>query len=185
LASWAENGSPSSGAWAVPDYLEVVECKVAEKEEDEFLEAVVVRSKFCAASLRIDKKCVVKKGNWCDECNNAAMDVSALVHIVKLVQKLDRLAIAEEKMMSSPGGMQKCIRKAQSHEYFDDGKIFKPQWLQSCLVKSDHWHRLEQSTLAEDKECLVNLNCVGQKDDAFVRICEYNVALLTHSRPDS
>jgi len=141
------------------DSLEVVECEVAKENEGEFLEASVVRSKYCAASFRIDKhSCAVKLGDWCDECNNAANDVPTLVNIVKLVQKLDRLAIAEEKMMSSPDGMQKCIREAQSHDYFDDGKTIKPKWLQSYLVDSDHWHRLAHSTIAEDKECLEKMN---------------------------
>ena len=167
----------------MPDSLEVVKCEL---DQDEFQSAAVVRSEYCAASLRIDNhECVVKTGDWCDYCNNAAKDHRLLKHIMSLVQKLDHLAIAEEKMISVPGGMHKCIKKAQSHEYFDDGKTCKPPWLKPCLVTSDHWERVQLSTIEEDKEFLTRLTCTNRKNDAFVRICEYNVALLTSSSPDS
>ena len=187
LASWAESGSPSSKCWGHPDYLEVVECKLCGVEEDEFLEAAVVRSEYCAASLRIDSnhQCAVKKGDWCNYCDAAAKDQSLLLRIVKLVKKLDHLAIAEEKMIGAPGGMQKCIGKAQGHEYYDDGKKNPPLWLKPCLVTSDYWDHLAKSTIQEDKTVLNALACTNQKNQAFVRICEYNVALLTPSPQDS
>ena len=185
LASWSEQGSPNSEAWKVPDYLEVVECKVEKIEEDECLEATVIRSKYCAASLRIDKQCAVRKGDWCDHCDLAAQNRSALLNIVKLVKNLDRLAIAEDKMMPLSGGMHRCIRKAQNHEYFDDGKILRAQWLHPCLVKDDYWQDLAKCTIDQDKDCLMKMRCVPKKNEAFARIVEYNLTLLMTSSMDS
>ena len=181
LASWAEHGSPVSGGWQINDFLEVVEL-----EQKEFLEASVVRSKACGLSLEMNNMHrVIQSGDWCTLCQKSASDERMLARIVRLVKKLDHLGIAEDKMIGVPGGMKKCIEKAKSHEYYNCGTKWKPPWMRELLVGDDYSEDLVSSPLDEDKQCLIKMHYVPQKNEAFTHICDYNVALLTHSQPDS
>ena len=57
--------------------------------------------------------------------------------------------------------------------------------MRELLVGDDYFQDLVSSPSDEDKQCLIKMHYVPQKNEAFTHICDYNVALLTHSQPDS